>query len=167
ATGTNGNIAAAPTFVNRASGNFRLTSGSPGIDVGDNNDSNLPSLDFDKTPRILPIGTTVDMGAFEFSTPTTATVSTLSLTFADQTAGTASTARDVTVTKTGPSTLVVNSLSITGQFAQTNTCQTTNGIAAGLSCTFSVVFSPTAGGPRSGHLIIGTNAGISDINLSG
>jgi parallel beta-helix repeat protein len=61
-TGGNGNISADPRFTGKA--NFRLKSGSPAIDAGDNAAPNLPAKDFLGRPRIA--NGTVDLGAYEF-----------------------------------------------------------------------------------------------------
>jgi hypothetical protein len=167
ATGTSGNISAAPLFVNRGALNLRLASGSPGIDAGDNSVPNLPPFDLDSIPRILPTAGTVDMGAYEFTAATTSTVTPLSITFADQGAGTVSDATDVTITNTGSEILVVTDVAISGEFSQTNTCQPQNGIPAGQGCTVSVRFTPFAGGPRSGKVTISSNSGIATVDLSG
>ena len=153
-TGTKGNISSASSFVNRAARNFRLVGGSPEIDAGDNTVLNLPPLDLDSAPRIL--GGTIDLGAYEFAAATIDHVSAQPHIFG-QPAGTVSTPSNVTITNTGNKTLVVTSVTITGEFSQTNTCQTPNGIAAGQSCTFSVQFAPKAGGPRSGQLMFTGN----------
>jgi len=68
------NIDADPWFVDAGAGNFRLASGSPCIDAGDN--TAVPALvitDLDGNPRIAdgnndgnPV---VDMGAYELATP--------------------------------------------------------------------------------------------------
>jgi hypothetical protein len=66
---TNGlaNITDAPLFVGQPSGNLRLQSNSPCINAGRN--SFAPSgRDLDGNPRI--VGGTVDMGAYEFQSPT-------------------------------------------------------------------------------------------------
>jgi hypothetical protein len=63
-----GNFTNAPRFVDQAAGNVRLLSNSPCINAG-NNHSVLGSVDLDKNARI--VGGTVDMGAFEFQSPTT------------------------------------------------------------------------------------------------
>jgi len=62
-----GNITNAPLFVNYAGGNVRLQSNSPCINSG-NNAYVVGSTDLDGNPRIA--GGTVDMGAYEYQTPT-------------------------------------------------------------------------------------------------
>jgi len=167
-TGVNGNISAAPLFTDSASRNFRLLDGSPGINAGNNVVSDLPTLDLDSVPRILPSGGAVDMGAYEFAKVTTSTISPSTLTFADQTAGTVSAPLDVTLTNTGSEILVVRSITLNGEFSQTNTCQPASGVGAGQSCTISIRFTPSAGGPRSGQLTVSGNWGAGNtVTLSG
>jgi hypothetical protein len=62
-----GNITDAPLFVNSAGGNLRLQSNSPCINAG-NNTYVVGSTDLDGNPRIV-FGT-VDIGAYEYQTPT-------------------------------------------------------------------------------------------------
>ena len=165
--GSNGNISVLPNFMDRVAGNLRLLNGSAGIDAGDNTASALPGIALDSVPRILPSGGIVDMGAYEFAAATTSSTSANSLTFASQAAGTVSAPSDITLTNTGSATLVVNSVTVAGDFYQTNTCQTTSGIPVGQTCTISVRFAPNAGGPRSGQLVIAGNSGNTVISLSG
>ena len=165
-TGANGNISAAPLFVDQAAQNLRLLPGSPGIDAGTNAVVGF-SVDLDSFPRIFPSGGTVDMGAYEFATATTSTTSTNSLTFADQNAATVSAPIDVTLTNTGAAVLLVSTVFVTGEFSQTNTCQTPTGIPAGQSCTISVRFAPTVGGLRSGQLTVTSNSASNVVSLSG
>jgi hypothetical protein len=61
-----GNINTDPLLVNAAAGNFHLSTNSPCINAGDN--AYAPATpDLDGNPRI--VGGTVDMGAYEFQTP--------------------------------------------------------------------------------------------------
>jgi len=62
-----GNITNAPLFANYAGGNLRLQSNSPCINSG-NNTYVVGSTDLDGNPRI--VGGTVDIGAYEYQTPT-------------------------------------------------------------------------------------------------
>lgn len=61
-----GNINNEPRFVDQGSGNLRLQSNSPCIDVGLNASAAGP-VDLDGNPRI--VGGTVDLGAYEFQSP--------------------------------------------------------------------------------------------------
>ena len=166
-TGSFGNISQAPVFRDRAARDFRLLSGSPGVGAGSNTADYLPAFDLDTIPRVLPVGGTVDMGAYEFAATTSSTLEALSITFGDQPAGSTSPPGDLTLTNTGTETLVVSRVTVTGEFSQTNTCQIADGIPPGQSCIITVVFSPAFAGPRSGQLTITGNSVNSTADLSG
>ena len=90
-------------------------------------------------------------------------------TFADTAVGQTSAAVVCTVTNSANSVQATGTLtaSTTGDFAvTTNGCSTS--LAAGLSCTLSVVFKPTAKGARAGTVsVAGSNGGAANANLSG
>jgi hypothetical protein len=69
--GQNGNISADPALFDPTSGDYHLTSLSPGIDGGDNSAPGLPDSDFDYEARIMDADLDglpeVDMGYDEFS----------------------------------------------------------------------------------------------------
>ena len=72
-TDDSGNISADPKFVNQRISNFRLATGSPAIDAGDNSAPNLPERDIASKPRIQSatgnIYPVIDMGAYEAGGP--------------------------------------------------------------------------------------------------
>jgi YVTN family beta-propeller protein len=68
-------------------------------------------------------------------------LSATSLAFGDQSMGTTSPARAVTLTNTGSGTLVIGSISVPAQFTQSNDC---GSLAAGASCTLQLRFAPAA-----------------------
>ncbi len=61
--GNNGNIVAVPTFQNRLAGNYRLASGSAGVNQGIRQDWMTGALDLAGERRLSGV---VDMGAYEF-----------------------------------------------------------------------------------------------------
>ena len=86
----------------------------------------------------------------------TTSASPTSLTFGSTTVGATSAAQTVTVSNTGSAPATVSGVSVTGDFAQTNTCG--GSIAAGGSCSVSVTFKPTTTGSRTGSLSVSSNA---------
>jgi hypothetical protein len=78
------------------------------------------------------------------------------LAFGSQAVGTSSAAQTVTLKDPGAATVNITGVSITGDYSQTNDCPATLG--AGSSCSFQVVFTPTATGTRTGMLSISTSA---------
>ena len=96
--------------------------------------------------------------------PGSLTASPGSLAFGDLASGSTSAAQSVTVTNPGSSAASVSSVSVTGPFSQTNTCGSS--IAANGSCTVSVKFSPTSGGPLTGSLSVASSAPGSPLTVA-
>jgi probable HAF family extracellular repeat protein len=92
---------------------------------------------------------------------TTAELSPTSLSFGTVAIGTTSPAKTVTLTNVGATALTISGIAMTGadagDFAQTHNCGTS--LAAGASCSISVLFKPTASGARSAALSVTDNAG--------
>jgi hypothetical protein len=89
----------------------------------------------------------------------TVTLSNSTLGFGDQQIGITSPAQTVTLTNNQSIALNINSISVSGNFAQTNTCGAS--LAANASCNIQVTFTPTATGTRSGMLTVKDNANSS------
>jgi FG-GAP-like repeat/Abnormal spindle-like microcephaly-assoc'd, ASPM-SPD-2-Hydin len=85
-----------------------------------------------------------------------ATLSPASVTFAAQSIGTSSAGQVVSLTNSGTLALTISSITVAGDFAQSNTCGTN--LAAGASCSITVVFTPTVAGTREGTVSIVDNA---------
>ena len=86
------------------------------------------------------------------SGPATDTLSATALTFPSTDSGQLSTAQTVTLTNSGSLPLTSISVSVSGEFQQTNFC--TANLAANSSCTISVQFAPTSTGLQNGTLSI-------------
>ena len=78
------------------------------------------------------------------------------MSFGTQAVGTTSAAKTTTLFNTGTATMTVSSISVSANFAQTNTCGAS--LAAGKNCKISVTFSPTATGKYTGTLTVSDNA---------
>lgn len=87
---------------------------------------------------------------------TTVALSDTSLKFGLQLVGTASTARTVTLTNSGPITLTISSIAVSEDFVQRNDCGSR--VPAGESCTIKVAFKPSAKGVRTGTVTITDDA---------
>jgi hypothetical protein len=94
-----------------------------------------------------------------------------SLAFGNQTVGTTSAAKTVTLTNNSGATLTVSSIVASGDFTATPSGKKPCGasIAAGAKCTFSVQFSPSATGAISGAATVTESAPLSPalIKLTG
>ena len=96
-----------------------------------------------------------------------------SVDFGDQTVGSKSAPRKITLTNVGTTTLTFNGneIAISGvnaaDFSQINTCGST--LAAGKSCAIAVTFTPTATGSRKAQVSVTDNGGGSPqrVTLSG
>ncbi len=99
---------------------------------------------------------------------TTAEANPTSLAFPTQAFGVASSAQAITVTNTGGIGLVVTSIAASGDFSETDDCQSGT-VGAGASCTIQVMFTPTQAGSRTGQLTIGSNVAGGEmlVGLSG
>jgi hypothetical protein len=97
-----------------------------------------------------------------------ATVTPTSLTFAKQSVGTTSAAKNVTLRNNLLTALTISSITFTGadpgDFAETDTCD--GSVAAQSSCTISVTFKPTATGTRTATLNVNDTANNSPQQVS-
>jgi len=93
-----------------------------------------------------------------------ATLSSTSLTFPSLQIGQTSPQQTVTLTNNGNATLNLTSSVITGDYAQTNNCPSALGV--GSVCTYTITFTPTAGGARNGTLTLTDNAPNSPQTIS-
>ncbi|HZP05425.1 MAG TPA: choice-of-anchor D domain-containing protein [Terracidiphilus sp.] len=87
---------------------------------------------------------------------TTATASPTSLEFGNQTEGSASAARTVTIQNTGSAALTPTSVSVSAGYSEIDGCVNAS-IAPGGSCAIQVVFAPTIIGKQTGQLIVYAN----------
>jgi parallel beta-helix repeat protein len=169
-TGQSGNISSDPLFFNPAGGDFHLKQGSLAIDAGNNSAPDLPQTDYDGNPRITDGNNdgvaTVDLGAFELVTTSAANVAPNGLTFSLQSIGTTSGAQSATLTSTGTTPFQISSVQTSGDFSEATNCSAV--VPSGASCTYSVTFAPTTGGPRAGSLVVnGTNGASLLVALTG
>jgi len=74
------------------------------------------------------------------------------LSFGPQLVGTASTTQAATLTNSGSSPIVINSVTTGGDFSQNNTCGSS--LAAGAKCYITVTFTASQTGPRSASITV-------------
>ncbi|HZB88993.1 MAG TPA: choice-of-anchor D domain-containing protein [Terracidiphilus sp.] len=87
---------------------------------------------------------------------TTATISPASLSFGTEAYGTPSSPQTITLTNTGGIALAVSSIAVTGDFTETDDCQS-EAIAANADCAILVTFTPSQEGSRTGQLTVNAN----------
>ncbi|PYU92591.1 MAG: hypothetical protein DMG25_11805, partial [Acidobacteria bacterium] len=114
------------------------------------------------SPQTIPLSGT----GGSTSTAPAVSLSPTSLTFGNQTVGTASAAQAVTLSNTGNATLTISSLTIGGDFAFAGSGTCGSSVAAGASCAISVDFAPTTTGTRTGTVTITDNASNSPQTIS-
>ncbi|HZS28570.1 MAG TPA: choice-of-anchor D domain-containing protein [Candidatus Angelobacter sp.] len=88
--------------------------------------------------------------------PPAASFAPTSLSFDSQLIGAPSAGQSFTITNVGGAPLVISNLSISAEYSQTNNCG--GSIAANVTCTFTVTFTPAQEGTRPGSLTITDNA---------
>ncbi len=90
------------------------------------------------------------------------------LVFPSQVFGTASSPMTVTLENTGSLALTVSSISMSGDFSETDNCANA-AVAVGASCAIQVTFTPQATGPLSGEMTIYANVygGQLTVDLTG
>ncbi|HEX4485081.1 MAG TPA: Ig-like domain-containing protein, partial [Terriglobales bacterium] len=95
------------------------------------------------------------------------TLSATSMTFASTVVGASSAAQSVSMKNNQNIAMPVTGVTITGDYTQTNNCGSS--LAAGATCTLSVIFKPTAAGTRTGLLSVKDNAvsNPEDVTLTG
>jgi len=78
------------------------------------------------------------------------------LIFPAQGVGTTSSPQTITVTSNGDSPLIIGTVTLSGEFTQSNSCSGAT-LGPGETCTITVTFAPTSPGPQSGTLTIPDN----------
>ena len=86
-----------------------------------------------------------------------ASLSPNTLTFASETVGSTSPVQTSTLTNIGTAPLNIIGITVSGDFAQTNTCGPS--LATRSSCQISVTFAPSAAGNRTGTLTVAQSGG--------
>ncbi|HYL84063.1 MAG TPA: FG-GAP-like repeat-containing protein [Candidatus Angelobacter sp.] len=99
-------------------------------------------------------------------TPPPMSVTPKSLAFANQLVGTSSATQPIALKNNGAAATTI-SITVSGDFTQTNTCPVSPAtLAVGTSCTINVAFKPTATGMRNGAITISHNLAGSPQNVA-
>lgn len=112
-------------------------------------------------------GGSCDAFVSKISTLPGVTLSPAGLSFPTENLGATSQPQTITVTNIGDTAIAISGITISGEFAQTNTCGSS--LSAQTSCTISATFTPTANGVQKGTITLTDNAPGSPqtINLTG
>jgi hypothetical protein len=98
--------------------------------------------------------------------PATIVLNPIAVTFSGTNLGSVSAAQNITISNTGGVTATLQTPVVTGDFTITaNTCGAALG--AGVGCTVSVAFQPTASGTRNGTLSVTDSVGTQTASLTG
>jgi hypothetical protein len=79
------------------------------------------------------------------------------LDFGSVSIGATSTSQEITLTNNGSSALNFVSIYSSGDFAQTNTCQSTTPLAPGTTCRVDISFTPSVAGAQTGFITVKTD----------
>lgn len=158
-TGTSGNIAVDPLFVDSLSSVYLLQSGSPVINAGLNAVVGEPTKDMVGNARVL--GGTIDIGANEYAPTNAIALSSYSLRFPSEQVENSSSPETITLTNNTTSAITLNLIATNLNFSQTNNCGTS--LAAAASCQVKVTFAPLTGGLAEGVLGIFTSATVNPL----
>jgi hypothetical protein len=129
------------------------------------------STDFPTTAgafqSVLGGGTDAFIAKIGATSAPSVSLSPYSLTYASLAIGSTSPPQTVLLRNMGSSPLAISSIVVSGDFAELDNCGTS--VPAAGSCTFSVTFTPSAAGVRSGSVVIQDNAAGAThvLNLSG
>ncbi len=184
-----GNITVDPLFAEPASGDYRLTAGSPAIDAGANDAPDLLSLDFYGNPRIVAdypgCPAVVDLGIAEYQPAGTAPAtcpgpppppsmlrtSSRALSFGKTRQFTSSKAKKLSVTNPRQNRPTAISLALSGPFEADfrveHNCP--HLLDSGAKCSLMITFTPFTDSKESARLVLlnGSNTSIATVKLSG
>jgi hypothetical protein len=98
---------------------------------------------------------------------TLASVSPTSLSYGNQTLGTVSLVKTITLSNTGAAALNISSILASGDYSQSNNCPAS--LSTGANCTINVTFFPSTTGSRNGYLTVNDDDPrfLQSVSLSG
>ncbi|HEV2492095.1 MAG TPA: choice-of-anchor D domain-containing protein [Terriglobia bacterium] len=141
------------TYIDQSTGIALDSSANPYI-VGEAGSTDFPTA---SAFQSVFAGSYADAFVSNVALTPAVSLSTTSLTFPSQPVGTTSGAQTVTLNSNGTAPVHIASITVSGDFGQTNTCD--SGASAGSTCAINVTFTPTATGTRNGTVTITDNAG--------